>query len=137
MKKSLIVSSILLSLFLFASIVYAELADWEKQAYYDLLEAYAFSPRNYDNICAEVASRHGITVEELKSIKVKAYAQEPTDWEWKVYDELNKRVGNLSGGAEGSSNEARKRVYQEVAANYGIRLGELYSIENRCLDWDY
>ena len=134
MKKNFILTGILLSIFLFTCVAFAQLTDWEKRVYYDLLETSYFSSKKFDDIYAEVASRHGTTVERVKTIWDKALDDEPTEWEWKVFDDLDERLMSLP---KGSSNETRKRIYQEVAAKYGITLIELYSIDDRCLMWFY
>ena len=130
MKKYFIVAGILLSLFLVASVAYAQLTDWEKQVFYDLLETGYFNPVDLDVLYQEVALRHGTDVETVKSISYKALEQEPTEWERQVFDDLDKRLRKLPQEAP---IEDRKKVYQEVAAKYDLRLGELYSIENKCL----
>lgn len=136
MRKGFTLTTILLSVFLFATVALAELTESQKQIVNDFYETYAFNPRSYNDVCAEVASRHGITVDALNRIKTEALNQEPTDEEWEVYDDIIERVKNLPGGPEGSSNEDRKRVSQEVAAKYGLTQGELFLIETRCIEWD-
>jgi uncharacterized protein YdbL (DUF1318 family) len=120
---------VLLSVLLIASIAFAELGEKEKHVYYDYLETTYFSGKKPNVVYAEVSNRNGITVEELKNILQKAMSQEPTEQDWQVYDEIDQRLWELNYPA---SVEVRKKIYQEVAAKYGISLTELLSIDYRC-----
>jgi len=137
MKKGFILTIVFLSLFLFSTISYSQgLTDWEFGVYYDFLERFLDMPdwtkENEDRVFREVASKYGITLDRLNDIIDRGYARSPTEWEWKVGEELLDKMFNLPKGA---TEEDAKRVFREIAKKYGISHDYLNDITYRTM-WD-
>jgi len=137
MKREFILLLLFLSLFLFVPTSYSqELSDWEFGVYYDFIEKYLNMPdwakENEDRIYKEVTNKYSITSDKLGDILDRGYERRPTEWEWKVGEELFDKMSNLSKGA---TEEDTNRVFREIAKKYGISHDYLNDITYRTM-WD-
>lgn len=111
MNKGFIITLVLLSSLLFTSIAYCQqLTDWEWGVYYDLVERSYFNSKHSETRYSEVANKYGISVDKVKNIENEALNREPTEREWKIYDDLDDRLMGLPKGQRGYSNRAKKNI---------------------------
>ena len=135
MKKIFVLAGLLFCMALSVSLAYAELADWEEDAYYDFIDSTYTAPEGTKagDIKNDIVFDYNISVTQLNDIIDRALDREPTDREWEIFDALGTRADALP---KNSPKENFKEIYQDVAAQFGISLIELYEIDYRCWEWE-
>jgi len=84
------------------------------------------STNDLNNIYQQIASKYNIAQSEVKRIDGKGIDLEPSEQDYKIYDELWKRMDAMP--KSGTTDDV-KRIHIEVANQFGISLARLHEIE--------
>ena len=79
-----------------------------------------------DNVYQQVATKYSITLAEVKRINTKGTEMEPSEQDYRIYDEYLKQFEALP---KGSTTDDVRRLHVAVANQFGISLARLHEIE--------
>jgi hypothetical protein len=129
MKRKLILSIVILSLFLYLPFAYCqELTSNELKIFYDAVE-YQLKAQvdgnSSDSLAQDFASQYGLAEDELADIMVEGYRIPLSATEERVADELKKRLSSPKGEQMTPDD---MNIMKELANQYGMSLGQVGSI---------
>jgi len=168
MKKRPVLTMLLLSSLLFASISYCEeLTEKEMKIYSEFLEGkiykelankYAISVdevidiimkgstrkpfterdlRIYSDFIGgmdvkKIADKHGIPVFEVADINMRGMARNPIELEWKIFNEMEKKINALPDfSTPEQREEAKNKIFREFANRYRLSFNMIKDIYAR------
>ena len=130
--KVVIYALVLMGSFLFTPTVYCQqLTDREWDVYNDYVATDYFWSEDYygtgyEAIYSEIADRYGISVDRVKWIIEEGLKRQPTNREWQIFYEVDPILVKTDD----------KGTYQGIANKYGLSLGELCALYDRCIYWE-